>query len=232
MPIPVPSFRKPTLLPLLFIIAATLMLAGMGAWQVERLRWKESLITDISAAQDKPMLHALPEQATDALYRKAMLHGTFLHEKSFYLIAPPRAGQAGYFVTTPLKLVGGGTVLVNRGWTPRGQESKPQGVQMVTGVIRPLREKRYFSPANDEQKNLWFFEDIPAMQRLSGETLAPVALETVGKYQANVYPIPGDGKISLRNDHLGYAITWFALAVIGLVMFAIYHRNPSTSPKE
>jgi cytochrome oxidase assembly protein ShyY1 len=30
----------------------------------------------------------------------------------------------------------------------------------------------------------------------------------------------------MRNDHLGYAITWFSLALVGLVMFAFYQRIP------
>ena len=32
-------------------------------------------------------------------------------------------------------------------------------------------------------------------------------------------------KLSPRNDHLGYAITWYALAAVLLIVFVVYHRK-------
>jgi surfeit locus 1 family protein len=31
-------------------------------------------------------------------------------------------------------------------------------------------------------------------------------------------------RIDFRNDHLNYALTWYALAIALTVIFAIYHR--------
>jgi surfeit locus 1 family protein len=67
------------------------------------------------------------------------------------------------------------------------------------------------------------------MSKTVGVELTPIIVEAVGEAQKNIYPTPSDGKISLRNDHLNYAITWFSLALIGLVMFAIYHRQPKAN---
>jgi surfeit locus 1 family protein len=47
----------------------------------------------------------------------------------------------------------------------------------------------------------------------------------IGPQDPAVLPIPAEGVISLRNDHLQYALTWFLLAA-GLVgVFAVYHRK-------
>ena len=39
------------------------------------------------------------------------------------------------------------------------------------------------------------------------------------------YPLGRGDKLSLRNDHLGYAITWYALAAVLLIVFVVYHRK-------
>jgi surfeit locus 1 family protein len=38
-------------------------------------------------------------------------------------------------------------------------------------------------------------------------------------------PRAGVTRINFRNDHLQYAITWFALAMVLIVIFGIYHRE-------
>ena len=62
------------------------------------------------------------------------------------------------------------------------------------------------------------------MSKSIGHDVQPLVIEQVGKQLAGVYPMPNDGKIELRNDHLIYAITWFSLALIGIVMFGFYNR--------
>lgn len=38
-------------------------------------------------------------------------------------------------------------------------------------------------------------------------------------------PVPSDGTIRLRNDHLSYIITWYGIALGILVIFVVYHRK-------
>jgi surfeit locus 1 family protein len=221
------SFRRPQLIPIFFIICATLLLGGLGAWQVARLQWKNTLIANIEAAQKQPVLRHLPAELDGVMYRQVELAGTFVHDKTLYFVGQPRGGQSGFQVVTPFILVGGNAVvMVNRGWSPRGKELRNEGVQVVKGVARPLRERRRFVPDNQVASNLWFFEDKEAMaEAVNAKSLLPLVIEQVGSAVAEVYPIPSDGKISLRNDHLGYAITWFTLAFAGIIMFALYHRE-------
>jgi len=225
-------FSKPEPWAVAFIIAATALLLFLGGWQVERLQWKNALLADMAQAQSAPALVVLPKDPQEAFYRNVVLSGHFIHQHSFYGVAAPRGGRPGYFALTPFQLSDGRVVLVNRGWTPKGEESKPEGRQQVQGVLRPARHRRYFSPENVLEKNIWFFEDLDAMGRELGAALVPVVVEEVRPYKAGEFPIGSDGKISLRNDHLGYAITWFALAFAGLVMFALYYRvKPPAQPK-
>ncbi len=215
-------FRKPELVPLLFIIASTVMLGTLGTWQLQRLAWKNSLITTIAEAQAQPELKQLPENLAPLAYRSVTVSGHFQNDKMLRLVGRKQNMGAGFFLLTPFTLSDGRTILVNRGYAEEGKENPLAGRQEIHGILRPPREKRYFSPENQSQKNLWFYEDIPAISALTGLEIEPVVIEAVG----TGHPVPSDGKIALRNDHLGYAFTWFSLALVGLIMFGFYHRIP------
>ena len=220
------KFRKPELIPLLFIICATLVLCTLGAWQVKRLQWKNALIADIAAAQSLETLGNLPQDVTGLTYRNVILTGRYMNDKTLRLVGRKENMRAGFFVLTPFVLEDDGRViLVNRGYAEEGNEHPVDGVQSVKGVLRPPREKRPFAPENQQDKNLWFYEDIHAISVITGSPLIPYVIEATGD-DRTTQPIVSDGKISMRNDHLGYAITWFSLALVGLVMFAFYQRIP------
>lgn len=222
-------FRKPELIPLLFIICATLLLVSLGTWQVERLAWKNALVADIEKAQSLPPLTELP-QAPGTDYRNVMLRGRFLHDKSMHTIgaAPGTQGISGngFHVLTPFILADNRIILVDRGWSPLDKESRPEGTQTISGILRPPHPKHLFAPENRPDKNIWFSDNFAAMGHFTNLTLAPFIVQIVGKQERNIYPVPSDGHIVLRNDHLQYAITWFSVALIGLVMFGFYHRIP------
>ena len=219
-------FRKPETIPLLFIIAAVAVLMSLGFWQVERLQWKNVVLAETEQAQAQPALGTLPQDVSHVDFRNVALPGTFIYDKTLHMIAAPHGSVTGFFMVTPFRLEDDGRIiLVNRGFSPEGKESRPEGVQTVTGVIRPPREKRYFSPQNRADKNVWLYEDISAMSQAIGLSLTPVVVEAVGAMEPGVYPIPSDGKIRLRNDHLQYAITWFSIAVIAVVMFSGFYRQ-------
>jgi len=220
------NFRRPQLIPTLFIIVATITLSFLGVWQLQRLQWKNNLVTQIDAAQNLPALGTLPENFGGLEYRKVALTGKFEYDKVLHLIGRQIGNFPGFFMLTPLVLEDDGRViLVNRGFAPVNKEAKPEGTQTIEGVIRPAREKRFFAPENIPTKNVWFYEDVLAMSDATEINLTPVIIEQIGKNEAGKFPILSDGKINLRNDHLGYAITWLATAVIGLIMFGFYHKK-------
>lgn len=220
------NFRKPQLIPLLFIVTSTITTSFLGAWQLERLNWKNDLVKNIEQAQTLPALDKLPEDTANLDYRRVKLTGTFKHEKSLHMIGRQHGNFPGYFIVTPFELHNDGRIiLVNRGFSPTNKESKPDGELVIEGIIRPTREKRFFAPENIPEKNVWFYENISAMSRSVGLNLSPIIVELVGREEKNIFPIPSDGKINLRNDHLGYAITWFATTIIGVIMFALYYRK-------
>ncbi|MEZ5690211.1 MAG: SURF1 family protein [Rickettsiales bacterium] len=232
------NFDKPQLIPLLFIVMATIVLTSLGVWQVKRLIWKNGLIAEIKHAESMPSLASLPRLLDDKSrksleYRKVNIRGEFKYDMTLHMVGRQLGSIPGYFMVTPFEIVEDGRIiLVNRGFSPLNKESKPQGIQEVTGIIRPARTKRYFSPENMPEKNIWFYEDIVAMSGKTGLDITPIIVEEVKKKGDKGFPIAGDGKTNLYNAHLGYTITWFSTAIIGIIMFGFYYRKKDKDIKE
>ena len=53
--------------------------------------------------------------------------------------------------------------------------------------------------------------------------LVPVFLEAGPTPNPGGIPIGGQTKVTLPNDHLQYAITWYILAVALAVIYVVYH---------
>ena len=67
------------------------------------------------------------------------------------------------------------------------------------------------------------------MQRAAGFDLSnrtlPFFIELESPVPPGGLPRPQLDAINLRNDHLQYAITWFALSIVLIVMFFVWARS-------
>jgi surfeit locus 1 family protein len=233
---------RPTLWPTLISVPAFLVMVGLCIWQVQRLHWKEALIAEREArvAAEPAALPAADADPAAAEYRRVRLEGVFLHDKELYLGARSLNGNPGYHVLTPFALAEEGTVLVDRGWVPVERktpesraEGQPEGPQALEGIVRLPRGRAWMQPDNEPGRNMWFFVDLPAMAAASGASFrADLYVEAGPKENPGTYPVGGQTRIELPNDHLQYAITWGLLAAALGVIYVLYHlklereRNP------
>lgn len=227
---------RPTFWPTVFTIPAVLVMIGLSIWQVERLQWKEALIADRQARVAAEPI-ALPAPGSDPVaveYRRMAVTGHFLHDHEMYLAARSMNGNVGYHIVTPMALVDGSTVLVDRGWVPiekKLPESRAQGQQAgditLDGVVRLSQHQAFMQPDNEPDKNVWFFLDLPAMTAKAGlPARSDLYVEAGAAAVPGGYPIGGQTHINLPNDHLQYAITWGLLALALIVIYVIYHLRP------
>ncbi|KAG1392395.1 hypothetical protein G6F59_014611 [Rhizopus arrhizus] len=129
---------------------------------------------------------------------------------------------------TPLQLPDGGTVLVNRGFVlPEWRKNQAAATQppaegSVTGLLRMGEPGSGFLRNNDPAANLWYSRDLPAIAAARGLTavapyfLAAEAAASPGRDPAKA-PVGGLTVLSFPTNHLGYAITWYALALMIIV---------------
>ncbi|MDH3234186.1 MAG: SURF1 family protein [Alphaproteobacteria bacterium] len=223
---------RPTLGPTLMVIPAVLFMAGLGVWQVERRAWKTDLIETRRSRIASPAI-ALP-QAPDLSkteYRRVRLRGRFLHDREMYLGGRSWRGKLGYHIITPMTLSVGGAVLVNRGWVPvkrkdraTRQAGQISGEISIIGHLRAQPAKSRFSPDNDPDKNFWFQIDLSAMAAHAKLRDTPTFyVQAAEPIPPGGWPKPVPIGVNLPNDHLKYAITWFALAVAFAAIYVLYH---------
>lgn len=233
----------------IFVIFTIAFFAYLGVWQVERLRWKESLLWQVEKYEDSDPVEfsIIKHDPVNHLFKKVYIFGKFLHEHEILLSAKyfdssRDKKQLGYHVVTPFLTTEGVVILINRGWIPedmKDQKTREDSLIShnmeipVVGLVRKSSGKApWFMPQNDPEKNIWFWLDIPEMLKMLEKTtdiqhLKPVLIQqtNVTAYGGFEYPIPISDKIELRNDHLHYAITWFALAFITLGMWYYWLRK-------
>ena len=227
---------RPTLWPTLISVPAFIVLVGLCVWQVQRLYWKQELISEreTRVAAEPVSLPAPSGQPGDLAgieFRRVRLEGVFAHDKELYLGARSLNGNAGYHVLTPFALADGGSVLVDRGWVPverklpdQRAEGQVAGVQALDGVARLPHDQAWMQPDNEPQHNMWFFVDPPAMAAASGVDLrTDLYVDSGPSENPGKYPVGGQTRIELPNDHLQYAITWGLLAAALAVIYVLYH---------
>ncbi len=224
---------RPTFWPTVFSLPAILVMIGLAVWQVERLHWKEALIAErISRTSAAPI--GLPPVGADLApleFRRVAVTGTFDHGHEFYLAARSQNGNVGYWIGTPFKTEQGETVLINRGWVPEEKklpearaEAQATGTVTINGVIRLPQVKAYFQPENEAAKNVWFYIDPRQMAAFAGLPMRDdFYLDADAAPNPGGFPIGGQTRIELPNDHLQYAITWALLALSLAAVYVIYH---------
>ena len=219
----------------ILVVAAVAAMVGLGAWQVHRLQWKTGLIADREAALALPpiVISGNSDDLRKARFRRVRARGVFLHDREIVLGPRTRNGAAGWHVITPLRLSGGATVLVNRGWVPNARRDpatrsagRPSGPVRVEGLIRAVSEPGYFTPANAPGKGEWYFLDIGSLEIHLGIKPLPFYTIDAGPIpNAGGYPIGGQTIVRPVNRHLEYALTWFGLAAALVVIYVIDLRR-------
>ena len=224
---------RPTLWPTVISVPALIMLIGLCVWQVQRMHWKQDLIADREArvAAEPVALSAEVGNPAHMEFRRVRLEGTFLHDKELYLGARSLNGNPGYHILTPFALTEGGSVLIDRGWVPVERkapasraEGQSTGNQVVEGIVRMPHGKAWMQPDNEAAKNMWYFVDLPAMAAaMAADFRTDLYVDAGPKENPGNYPVGGQTRIELPNDHLQYAITWGLLAVALAVIYVLYH---------
>jgi surfeit locus 1 family protein len=208
-------------------------LIGLGVWQLERLEWKRALIAQVDrnlAAPPLPLDRALAMGGDAAQYRRVVLDGRFDNSKEAYLFATDADGNPVYHVLVPFRTVRE-TLLVDRGIVPPALQpastrkaGEIDGRTRITGVWRVPDPVGLFTPPPDLGKRIWYSRDVRTIARADGVALAElVIIEADSTPNPGGWPRGGQTQVHFRNEHLQYAITWFALAASLLVLYFAYH---------
>ena len=188
--------RRLPVIPTIVVAAAVAVMIGLGVWQIQRARWKESLIAKYAEAEKAPPIAfpTVPTQNADLpLFRHAT--GVCLGVVGQRAVAGENlAGEPGYVhILDCATGAEGPGMAVEVGWSKDPNAKVNWSGGPVTGVIGPDRRSRMRLVAGSAPPGL--------------ETSAPPSLE------------------SIPNNHRSYALQWFSFALIALIIYGLAVRK-------
>lgn len=218
------------------------ILIGLGVWQLQRLAWKENLLTRVEALQAAPAQSAaaaLERMAAgaDLDFARISIECPGLASAPYLQLYSVRDGQPGARLISACQTNDGRyrTILVDRGFVDETVSARPKvnvsdrAPIAVTGVLRVPEKGNFVSPPNDVAGNRWYVRDVPAMAKaLNADAPAPLVLmaETSSNPEWKALdPAPLPAQIT--NRHLEYALTWFGLAaaLVGVYVAMLWRRR-------
>jgi surfeit locus 1 family protein len=229
------AHRRPAWIPTIAAFACIAAFVTAGNWQHRRMLEKEALQASIAAAAAAPE-SALPRDGGDWSawrFRVVTMTGEFDAGRQMLVDNVVRAGRAGFGVVTPLRLVDGRTVLVDRGWIAIGvSRSALPSVPVPTGAVRirgrvDVPPRRYPGSADAPPVDgvLWQHVDPQRFGQAAHVPVLPIIVRELG---------PGDDGL-LRTDalpdtgvekHVGYMVQWYTFAAMAAALWLWFTVRP------
>jgi cytochrome oxidase assembly protein ShyY1 len=226
-----------------FTLAMVALFIGLGSWQLQRRVEKHALIAALTqrlAAAPGPLpssaqwngLKPAADEFRRVSFKATYAPGTDAMVYSSGSAVRDDVAGPGTWAFMPARLMSGETVVINAGFVQNTMQDRSQQDRAVTrlvtgepvtftGYIRFGEPAGLLTPAEDPAKRLWFARDHLAMARSLGwGNVAPFYIDLEQPVPPDGIPKPGPLVVHLKEDHLQYAITWFALA--GAVVIAFW----------
>ncbi len=212
---------RPLLVMTILTLAALAVLIGFGRWQWEKYVEK-------TAAADEPVAEMTIEQYQPIHDAMQFVHGVRpdTREQGWRVFVPVVFGDTIVFVDadfipeiTPPNPTEVRVPATLRGGSPiRGASIRPEPPAPLTLAPRPLQR-------------LWFAVDLNAMGRNGGlENVADYYITSSymgadGRAVSNPFALAPGADVLPPARHLGYAITWYGLALVLLAIYFAYHSS-------
>jgi cytochrome oxidase assembly protein ShyY1 len=245
----IPGVRKhSTVTFAIFTLAMVVAFVGLGTWQLQRRVDKHALIaalTERLAAEPGALPGAAQWRALNPAsdeFRRVRLTASYEPAPDAMVYSSGSAVREdvsgpGTWAFIPARLPSGETIVINAGFVAntmldRAQQDravKPlvtEAQVVLTGYLRFPEAAGALTPTEDAKKRLWFTRNHLAMARVLGwGEVAPFYVDLEAPVPDSGVPKPGSLTVHLKDDHLQYAITWFALAGAVTIAFGVWLRR-------
>jgi len=220
--------------PLLIGTGGFCVLIGLGVWQTSKVAAKNRVIAD---AEQRLLAapRALPETPDEERdnYKRVKVEGQFVNDEESYFLTSQTLKGPGFDVIVPFETTDGRRILVDRGYVPQRlrdpasrKETTIEGVTVVEGVLRWPDDTSAWTLDADLGKREFYSRSVaPLADMMKTEQVMVMASETGG----NDWPRGSKAQVNIRNSHLPYAIQWFAIAGVWLLMSLIWFRKVARS---
>jgi cytochrome oxidase assembly protein ShyY1 len=239
-----------------FTLVMVALFIGLGLWQLQRRVEKHALIAALTerlaaAPAQLPAQWSALTPASDE-FRRVSFTATYQPGADAMVYSSGSAVREdisgpGTWAFMPAALPSGETIVINTGFVPNTMQDRSQEDRavaplithqpvMLTGYLRFPEAAGALTPPENLAKRLWFTRDHLAMARSlgwgqDGNHVAPFYIDLERPVPASGIPKPGPLEVHLKDDHLQYAITWFALAGAVVIAFGVWWRGQRRTPE-
>ena len=226
------KFRPFPGLTIITVIMLTI-LVGLGTWQYQRLQWKTALLNDVETSVTAPPLTGfsavqeliLSKSPVD--YRRIEIKVDILDFEVPYRVFTGENRDVSWRLYSPIRndgITAFAALNIIEDIVP-SPTSLAQN-RLLVGYVRLVRPENKSHVQSTPGRNRWFgFNPLPethdwaASLRENGDTRFYVDV-VMGATDANLLP---PKRPQIRNNHFDYMLTWYGLAIVLLVIYAILH---------
>lgn len=221
------------------VAVCLIVLCGLGAWQVQRMGWKNAMIAQAEAAARKPPA-PLAEvlAAPDPEFRKALVVCRGLPTAPYVELQSIHDGEPGSRLISACTPEGmSRTFLVDRGFVPDSVPDRPRVLQTTLPLAMVVELRRSPPPGAltpPPSASRFYGRDNPAIAaRLGAAAPSEFTLFALTSPNPEVASLIASAPpAAFSNNHLGYALTWFglALALVGFYVAVLVRRYRKPLP--
>ena len=207
----------------------------LGYWQLQRLQWKNDLISSIELNYNsKSITFPIQDDENNKYeYMNSEIEGKFLSKKAMYFFRSNLRGESGYEIVVPVKTKLSKDVYVIIGWVPFEVKDKidlnfieNKNLNKIEGSLIYSKKRKILIPENDILSNTWYLMNSNEMDVVNNLNTSNYLLKVTNK---NYFPeiLIEFEPANITNNHLQYAGTWFLLALVNTIMYIyfIYRRD-------
>ena len=253
---------SPKLWAIALYVAVLSCMLWLGQWQLNRAALKVSFQEAASQAQQaaaSPINSVADLISAAAIYKRVLVEGSYDPTRQFLWDNRTRNGIAGFEVISPVRMVSGEWVLINRGWVaPGASRSQLPDIQLpVDAIEQPMsiegllsRPSKGFSSGDavetsDGWPRILQFFDYESLSDILGGPVLPVVVQVqsvngtgadVTVYQARPEWLEANWEPAASGPakHYSYAFQWFAMALALSVIFIVVNtrklKSTATDP--
>lgn len=217
-----------------------LLFLRLGFWQIHRADEKTKMISAQTTQEHLKPVPWSPNQKLPLQYERIKLEGNYLSQV-FLLDNQHHQHQFGYDVLTPLELANGSVIVVDRGWIPGDTTRRifpniqipKELIQLQGSVYFPSKNQWVLGPVLEEKENKTII-----LERLDEQLISQLLQKVVYPFIIRLDKQDTHGfvrewvTVSMPPQrHLAYALQWFAMAVVILIIFVALNlkkRNEDT----
>jgi surfeit locus 1 family protein len=204
------------------ILSCIAILISLGIWQLKRMEYKNNLIKNLEEKLEIPTITLHNMTNLENIYQKINICGQYIENSELFVYYRPNYMLLSVFTIENSDQ----SIIVARGTlnTQNSHVITDTGYNCITGILLPSEKKPIFMPEYNGTKT----KPLLSINSESIEEILSIKLSNIYLLQIpnpkdlnnnDLAPLKIPDPKKIYNPHLGYAITWFALALILIGMW-------------